>query len=96
MADNIRNANYQAMMQALYNFHGRVYILASELHNVGLVASSALDEEDHAVPAIREELRRATVKYADLTKQAMDIAKAMEEELENVKKEQSIWNGTDK
>jgi len=93
MAERVLDSNYQAMIQALYDFKGRVYTLANELHNVGLQASSALGDDDSAVAAIRRDLRNCTVKYCELTEKATEIAKGMEEEIESAKKDHSLWYG---
>ena len=92
MAERIRESNYQGMLEALYNFAGRVNTLSSNLQSLALVASSALEEEDTAVPAIYKQIRDCTLKYSNLTSQALAIATSINEELEMAKEENTVWS----
>ena len=92
MAERIRESNYQAMLEALYNFAGRAGSLASNMQTLALVASSALEDEDTAVPAIYKLVRDCTVKYSELTDQALKIASSISKELEIAKQESSAWS----
>lgn len=92
MAERIRESNYQAMLEALYNFAGRAGSLASNMQTLALVASSALEDEDTAVPAIYKLVRDCTVKYSDLTDQALKIASGISKELEMAKQENTVWS----
>lgn len=92
MAERIRESNYQAMLEALYNFAGRVGTLSSSMQTLALVASSALEDEDTAVPAIYKQIRDCTVKYSNLTDQALAIASSISSELDAAKQENSVWS----
>lgn len=91
MAERMREANYQAMLEALYNFAGRATTLASNMQTLALVASSALEDEDTAVPAIYKQVRDCSVKYSDLATQALKIASGISKELEIAKQENAVW-----
>lgn len=95
MAERMIEKNYQAMLDALYNFVGRTNTLASNMQTLALVASSALEEEDSAVPAIYSGIKNATLQYDVLAKEALHIAKTMAEELNAGKQEASVWADED-
>lgn len=92
MAERIRESNYQSMLEALYNFVGRVNTISSNMQSLALVASSALEEEDTAVPAIYKQVRDCTLKYSNLTSEALAIAANISEELEMAKEENTVWS----
>lgn len=92
MAERIRESNYQAMLDALYNFAGRAASLSSNMQTLALVVSSALEDEDTAVPAIYKQVRDCSVKYSSLATQALHIASAISKELEMARKESAAWS----
>lgn len=91
MAERVRESNYQAMLEALYSFAGRAGSLASNMQTLALVASSALEDEDTAVPAIYKQVRDCSVKYSELADQALKIASGIGQELEMAKQEKAVW-----
>lgn len=92
MAERMIESKYQAMLEALYNFAGRVGSLSSNMQTLALVASSALEDEDTAVPGIYKQIRDCTVRYSDLTDRALSIASSISKELEAAKQEHSVWS----
>ena len=92
MAERIRESNYQAMLEELYNFAGRAGSFASNMQTLALAASSALEDEDTAVPAIYKQVRDCSVKYSDLATQALNIASGIGRELEMAKQENAVWS----
>ena len=92
MAERMRESNYQAMLDGLHNFAGRASSLASNMQTLALVVSSALEDEDTAVPAIYKNIRDCSVKYSDLATQALKIASDIAKELELAKREVACWS----
>ena len=95
MAERISEPNYQAMMEALYNFAGRVSTLSSNMQTLALVAKSALEEEDNAVLDIYKSVSTCTTKYLNLVKEAQRLAGDIRNELEKAKRERDVWSDDD-
>lgn len=95
MAERIKEANYLAMLEALYNFHGRVTTLASSMQTLALVSKSALEAEDSAVIDIYKNINACTTKYSNLANEAMKLARDIRNELEEAKRERSVWSDDD-
>ncbi len=95
MAEHLNQSNCDAMIQALYDFRGRAYTLAQYMHSLGLQAVGALDESDIAAAAIRRDLRNCTVRYSELTDKAMELANALQEEAQLLKKDNAVWYSQD-
>lgn len=92
MAERMIESNYQAMLEALYHFASRTGTLASNMQTLALIASSALEDEDTAVPAIYKQIRDCTVQYSNLADQAQAIAASISKELELGKTEHTVWD----
>ena len=88
----VNEAKYNQMISALYTFAGNVYTSASELQTLASVCVSAIGEEDSAVPKIYNDIKACQLKYMEAVEQAKKIAAAMQEELDEQKKEEAIWN----
>lgn len=91
----IDEAKYEAMISALYRFASQVYVSASEMQTLASVCTQALGEEDKAVPEIYAKIRDCQLKYAEATNQAKAIAAAMQEELDEQRKEDQVWSNDD-
>lgn len=92
MAQRVSEEKYDAMISALYTFASNVYIAASELQTLASVCTQALGEGDKAVDEIYKKIKDCQLKYAEATTQAKSIAAAMQEELDEQRKEDEIWN----
>lgn len=92
MAQRVDEAKYGAMISALHTFASNVYSAASEMQSLASVCVQALSEEDKAVGEIYNKIKDCQLKYAEATTQAKSIAAAMQEELDEQKKEDEIWN----
>lgn len=92
MAQRVDEAKYTAMISALYTFASNVHSVASEMQTLASVCAQALNEEDKAVGEIYAKIQACQQKYAEATRQAKSIAAAMQEELEEQKKEDDVWN----
>lgn len=88
----IDEAKYEAMISALYRFASQVYVSASEMQTLASVCTQALGEEDKAVPEIYAKIKDCQLKYAEATNQAKAIAAAMQEELDEQRKEDQVWS----
>lgn len=95
MAQRVDEAKYEAMIAALYKFASNVYTTASEMQTVANQAQSALGDEDKAVGEIYKRIKDCQLKYAAATEQAKAIASAMQEELEEQRKENQVWESDD-
>ena len=91
----IDEAKYEAMISALYRFASQVYVSASEMQTLASVCTQALGEEDKAAPEIYAKIRDCQLKYAEATNQAKAIAAAMQEELDEQRKEDQVWSNDD-
>lgn len=95
MAQRVDEAKYEAMIAALYKFASNVYTSASEMQSLASVCAQALSEEDNAVGEIYKKIKECQLKYAESTEQAKSIAAAMQEELDEQRKEDEVWNSED-
>lgn len=95
MADRVVEANYENMIEALSNCAKDIYDDAAELLNQANVCASALGDSDSAVPVILEKVTGCQQKYAECAAAAMDIANAMQTELEEIRKEKDVWESDD-
>ena len=92
MAQKVNEQKYEAMIAALSRFASNVSTKASEMHTLGSVCKQALGEGDEGAAKAFEELRSCQLKYLKATKQALQIAQAMQAELDAQRKEREIWN----
>ena len=95
MADRVVRANYENMIEALTGCAQKIYDDAAELLNQANVCASALGDSDNAVPQILQKVTECQQRYAECAGVAMDIANAMQEELEEVRKEEAVWESDD-
>lgn len=95
MAQRVDEAKYEAMISALYTFASNVYTATSEMQSLASVCAQALNDEDKAVGEIYAKIRDCQLKYAEATTKARSIAAAMQEELDEQRKEDQIWNSDD-
>lgn len=95
MADKINEPKYEAMISALSTFASSVYAASSELQSLASVCVQAIGDDDKAAPEIYKRIKDSQLKYADATDQAKDIAAKMQEELDDARKEDNVWNGSD-
>lgn len=95
MADRVVVANYENMIDALSSCARKIYDDAAELLNQANICASALGDSDNAVPQILQRVTQSQQKYAECAATAMDIAKAMQEELEQIREEAQVWGGDD-
>lgn len=92
MAQRVDEAKYEAMISALYTFASNVYTAASEMQSLASVCAQALSEEDKAVGEIYTKIKDCQLKYAEATNQAKAIAAAMQDELDEQRKEDQVWS----
>lgn len=92
MAERVIVANYENMISALQTAARTIYDDAAELLNEANICASALGESDNAVPEIIQKVTECQQKYAECAAVAMDIAQAMQEELDEIMKEREVWD----
>ena len=92
MAQRVDEAKYEAMISALNTFASNVYTASSEMQSLASVCTQALGEEDKAVGEIYSKIKDCQLKYADACTQARNIAAAMQEELDEQRKEDQVWS----
>ena len=95
MAQRVDEQKYETMIAALQMFAGNVYTAASEMQTLAYTCVQAIGDEDKAVPEIYQKVKDAQLKYAEATNQAKSIASAMQEELDEIRKEKEVWNSDD-
>lgn len=93
MATRIDEPRYEAMISALSTFASSVSQAASELQTLASACTQVIGDEDKAVPEIYKRIKESQLKYSDATKIAQEIARAMQEELEESRKENAVWSG---
>lgn len=91
----INEQSYEAMIAALYHFANTVYSAASEMQILASGCAQGLGEEDKAIPEIYKQIKECQLKYAEAVKKAKDIAAAMQEELDDQRKEDQVWASDD-
>jgi len=87
----IDEPKYEAMISALYTFASNVYVAASELQTLASACAQVLGEEDIAVKEIYKKVKECQLSYASATNLAKKIAAAMQEELDEARKEREVW-----
>lgn len=92
MAQRVDEGKYEAMISALHSFATNVYTSSSEMQTLASVCAQALGEEDKAVGEIYSKIKDCQLKYAEACSQAKAIAAAMQEELDEQRKEDQVWN----
>lgn len=95
MADRVVRVNYENMIEALSGCARKIYDDAAELLNQANVCASALGDSDNAVPQILQRVTECQQSYAECAATAMDIAKAMQEEVEAMAREDDVWESDD-
>lgn len=95
MAERINEANYSAMITALYSFANNVYTSASEMQSLASVCVQAIGDEDNAAGEIYKRIKECLLKYAEATEMAKGIAEKMQEELEAAKEDRNNWSSDD-
>lgn len=93
MAERVNEAKYESMIAALQRFAANVSTLAEEMGACASTASSALSDEDEAVPEICRMIKSSELKYMKACKEALNIASAMQEELDEQRRERDVWTG---
>ena len=94
MAQRVNEANYNAMITALGNFARNISTSADEMKSLAATCVSALGDEDKAAAPISKTTACAG-KYLQAASMALKIAKAMQQELDAQKREDSVWSGDD-
>ena len=89
----VNETKYAAMISALNAFASNVYTAASEMQTLASVCAQVLGEEDSGVKEIYAKVKACQLQYAAATTQAKKIAASMQEELDDAKKEESVWSG---
>lgn len=95
MASKIDEPRYEAMIAALGVFSSSVATAASELQTLASTCVQAIGDDDKAAPEIYKRIKDSQEKYADAAGQAKDIAAKMQQELDDSRKEDGIWNSDD-
>lgn len=96
MAERIVEQNYKNMIDALGTFGSAVSVIQSELESIATLAQSELGEGDSDIESIAKQVKSCCLKYAELSNQAIEIANAMQEELdEYIKDRRSVDEDSD-
>ena len=95
MADRVNEAKYEAMIEALNTFANIVYTKSSEMQTIANVCQSALGDNDEGSAEIYKKISECQAKYGDAAKDAVDIAAAMQEELDAQRAERDVWESDD-
>lgn len=95
MAQRVDEAKYESMITALGIFAQNVYNASTEMQALAGVCVQAIGEEDKAVAEIYKQVKECQEKYAEACAQAKDIATAMQEELDEQRKEDEVWSSDD-
>jgi len=95
MADRVIEANYENMINALQNASKAIYDDAAQLLMYASTCANALGERDTGAANILSNVQNAQRSYAECSAEAMNIAAAMQEELEEIQKEKDVWADDD-
>ena len=88
----IDEAKYEEMIAALKSFALNVSNAASSMKSVVSNCATALGSEDNAVPEITKSVNLSVKQYLMACKEALRIAKLMQDELDEQRKEDKVWN----
>ena len=91
MATQMNEANYHAMIEALYTFGARAAQASEEMSAAATACLNKLGDEDASVAAICEAVEKTRKRYNDLALKALQIAGAMAKELGQGELERMIW-----
>lgn len=95
MAYVMDEAKYEAMISALHTFASNIDLASSEMTTLASVCVAALSEEDRAVGEIYKNIKDCQLKYSKAAGQAKIIAQLMQQELDESRKENAVWNNSD-
>jgi len=95
MANRVIEANYENMITALQTSAKEIYNDATQLLTYASTCASALGEGDTGAANILANVQKAQQSYAECSAEAMNIAAAMQEELEEMQKERDVWADDD-
>ena len=87
----INETCYENMMAALYAFASKIYTKSSEMQTLAYECTNALGEDDSGAKEAYKKIALCQQKYAEAAQEAKNIAAALQEELDNQKKEKEIW-----
>jgi transposase len=91
MADKMRVSNYQAMIEALYNFGSRTSQISQNIMQAANNCRSLLGEEDSSITGIYTLATRSQKAYNEVALKALRIARDMAEELDKGELELMLW-----
>lgn len=89
----VDEAKYEAMIEALNTFANQVSSAVAEMESIAATSVNAIGAEDAAVGPINEQIRKSREKYDLAVQEAGRIAAAMQEELDEQRKEREVWDG---
>lgn len=91
MANRVSEQNYENMIEALVGAAHKIYGCAEQMMGYANTCASALGDGDEAIPKILENVTTAQQGYSECAASAMQIAQAMQEELDEMRKERDVW-----
>lgn len=91
MAERMIRRNYEAMIEALYDFGARTAQIGNDIQQAANTCRNALEEEDSSIAKIYEHATKSQAAYNEVARKALYIAKAMSEELEHGELERMVW-----
>lgn len=89
----VDEAKYEAMIEALNTFANQVSTAVAEMESIAATSVNAIGSEDAAVAPINAQIRKSREKYDLAVQEAKRIAAAMQEELDEQRKEREVWDG---
>jgi len=95
MADRVVQSNYESMMSALQTFANGINEETDELRSITNVCATGLGDSDAAVKGMVTNINEIEKNLLKCAKQALTIAKEMNEELEAILEEQKVWDQED-
>ena len=95
MASRISERNYAEMINALCVFAKNISEQSDDMLVTAYTCTQALGDSDEASGQILGKIQVCQQKYGEAAAMAIDIAKAMQEELEKQRSERQIWQNDD-
>lgn len=91
MAERMNQANYHAMIAALYTFGARTAQLSQDLQSAASRCQDILGNEDTGIADICQSIHIAHQHYSQLAMTALHLSKCMAEELKQGELELMLW-----
>ena len=91
MAAKVDKRSYMTMITALQRYAADLKKKTEELQSITKTCTDGLGDEDAAVSPLNKEITSVVKKYYQSARLALQISKDMQDELDHMGEEDSVW-----